>query len=383
MFRIISLMLVAGLALGDTVYAAAMTQPRQTTAAFFDAVAPAITPELWLGLAVFGATLATDALTLADLAKRLDPDDHVARIIELLAQTNEILDDMTWMEGNLLTGHRTTVRTGLPAVAWRLLNGGTIPTKSHTAQIDEACGMLDAWSQVDKVLAELGGNPGAVRLSEARAFLEGMNQEMASTLFYGTAASPEEFVGLAPRYSSSTAGNGDNVVKAGGSGADNTSIWLIAWDSETISGIYPQGSKAGIGHEDLGVETVENAGGVTGALMRAYRDHWMWNAGIALKDWRYVVRICNIDVSDLAGGSPPDIIKFMADAEEIIPNNLGRRAFYMNRYVRRFLRHQTNTKVTSGGGVTYENIGGRRVAFFGQTPIRVSDALLNTEALVS
>lgn len=379
-FRVLSFVLAALLMCGDTVHAAVVAQTATSSA--WDYLAAAFKSPEWLVIAVFGATLSGEALTLVDLAKRLDPDDQVARIIELLAQTNQILEDMTFMEGNLLTGHRTTVRTGLPTVAWRLLNAGTVPSKSHTAQIDEQCGMLDAWSQVDKALADLGGNAGAVRLSEARAFLEAMNQELAGTLFYGTASAPEEFVGLAPRYSSSTAGNGDNVIKAGGVGSDNTSIWLIAWDPETITGIYPQGSKAGLSHEDLGVETVENAGGVTGALMRAYRDHWQWQAGIALKDWRYVVRICNIDVSDLALPTPPDLIKFMADAEEIIPNELGRRAFYMNRTVRRHLRHQTNTKVTSGGGVTYENIGGKRVAFFGTTPVRVSDALLNTEALV-
>jgi hypothetical protein len=331
------------------------------------------------------ATLSTTALTLADIAKRRDPNDSIARIIEILTQRNEILDDMLWMEGNLVTGHRTTVRTGLPTVAWRLLNGGTLPSKSHSAQITEQCGMLDAWSQVDKTLAELGGNPGAVRLSEAKGFLEAMTQEMASTLFYGTALAPEEFVGLAVRYSDSTAGNGDNIIKAGGTGStDNTSIYLCAWDAETVCGIYPKGTVAGLQHEDLGLDTVENAGGVTGALMRAYRDHWMWNAGIALKDWRYVVRICNIDVSNLANPSDAaDLLKFMADAEERLPNELGKRAFYMNRTVRRYLRHQVTAAVGEGGGITFENYAGKaRTPMFGSTPIRICDALLNTEDVV-
>lgn len=56
------------------------------------------------------ATLATQSLTLADWAKRLEPDGKVADVIELLGQTNEVLTDMLWMEGNLPTGHRTTVR---------------------------------------------------------------------------------------------------------------------------------------------------------------------------------------------------------------------------------------------------------------------------------
>jgi len=193
------------------------------------------------------ATLGSNVLTLADHAKRLDPDGKVPSIVELLSQSNEILDDMLWMEGNLPTGHRTTVRTGLPAVAWRLLNQGVQPSKSTTAQVDEQCGMLEAWSEVDKDLAMLNGNTAAFRLSEAQAFIEAMNQEMASTLFYGNAGlTPEEFTGLSIRYSDPAAVNGQNVIDAGGSGSDNSSIWLVAWGGQTVHGIFPKGSKAGL-----------------------------------------------------------------------------------------------------------------------------------------
>lgn len=336
-----------------------------------------------LGLAVFGATLSTGALTLADWAKRLDPDGKVPTIIELLAQTNEMLEDMQWREGNLPTGHRTTVRTGLPAVFWRLLNQGVTPSKSTTAQIDEQAGMLEAWSEVDKDLALLNGNVSSFRLSEAKAFLEAMNQEMQSTIIYGNGGlAPEEFTGLSPRYSSSTADNGDNVIKAGGAGADNTSIWLVAWGEETTHGIFPKGSKAGLIHEDYGETTVEVTAGVAGSRMRAFQERYQWKAGIVVKDWRYVVRICNIDVSDLAGGSPPDLIDAMEQAEEIIPNSLGRRVFYCNRRVRRYLRKQVRADVAAGGGLTYENFAGKPTLMFGSTPIRRVDAILNTEALV-
>jgi hypothetical protein len=322
-------------------------------------------------------------MTLADIAKGLDPNGEPARIIELLMQRNEILQDIPWLEGNLPTGHRTSVRTGLPTITARLLNQGTIPGKSSKAQIDEQCALFDAFSEVDVELANIGGNPGGVRLSEARAYMEAMNQKVATTLFYGSALTPQEFVGLAARYSDTTAGNGDNVIKAGGSGADNTSIWLCAWDEETLTGIYPKGSTAGLSHEDLGMETSNNAGGVTGALLRVYRDHWMWKCGIALRDWRYVVRIANIDLSDLAGGSPADLIDLMEQAEETLPNELGTRVFYMNRRVRRFLRKQYREDVTSGGQLKYEVVAGKPATMFGTTPVRITDALINTEALVS
>jgi hypothetical protein len=68
------------------------------------------------------ATLSTQALTLADWAKRIDPDGRVPVVAELLSQSNEILEDAVFMEGNLPTGHRVVIRTGLPQVYWRALN---------------------------------------------------------------------------------------------------------------------------------------------------------------------------------------------------------------------------------------------------------------------
>lgn len=325
------------------------------------------------------AALTTNALTLADWAKRLDPDGKTARIVELLEQTNEILLDMQWREGNSPTGHRTTVRTGLPAVSWRLLNAGVAPSKSTTAQIDEQIGMLEAWSEVDVDLAALNGSTGSFRLSEAQAFLEAMNQEMASTLFYGAATAPEEFVGFAARYAASTGAIADNVIKAGGVGADNTSIWLVSWNEETVCGIFPKGSKAGLQHNDYGETTVEVTNGLAGNRMRAFQERWQWKAGIAVKDWRHVVRVANIDISDI---NTTDLIDFMEQAEETLPNAMGRRVFYMNRRVRRALRRRYREDVTAGGGLTYENIEGKRVLMFGETPVRIVDALLNTEALV-
>jgi hypothetical protein len=331
------------------------------------------------------AALGTGNLTLADWAKRLDPDGKVPSIVELLNQTNEVLDDMQWREGNLPTGHRTTVRTGLPAVAWRLLNQGVTPSKSTTAQIDEQAGMLEAWSEVDTDLLKLNGNEKATRLSEAMAFLEAMNQEMVQTLFYGNGGlAPEEFTGLSVRYATTAGGaaNADNIIKAGGVGADNTSIWLVCWGQETITGIFPKGSKAGLLHEDFGEVTVEMVAGLPGSRMRAMQERWQWKAGIALKDWRYVVRIANVDVSDAGVLNAKTIINAMETATETVPNRLGSPVFYMNRTMRRLLRKQVREGVGGGGGLTFENFAGKRILTFDGVPIRVVDQLLNTEALV-
>ncbi len=334
-----------------------------------------------------GATLATGNLTLADWAKRLDPDGKVPTIVELLSQTNEILTDMAWQEGNLPTGHRVTVRTGLPAVAWRLLNQGITPGKSTTAQIDEQAGMLEAWSEVDVDLANLNGNIASFRLSEAQAFIEAMNQEMAGTLFYGNSGlAPEEFTGLAPRYSAiSGAANASNVISGSGAGSDNSSMWLVGWGPQTMFGIFPKGSKAGLIHENYGIQTVTVTAGLGGSRMRAYQERWQWKAGVALKDWRYVVRMPNIDISNLvAKSSAADLIELMIKAIYRIPSlNMCRPVFYANRTVVQALDIQRRDDIITGGGLTWETVDGKRQGTFRGIPIRTCDALLETEATVA
>lgn len=330
------------------------------------------------------ALLSTQVATLKDHAKRLDPDGKAAMIAELLSQTNEILDDALFMEGNLPTGHRTTVRTGLPQVFWRLLNQGVQPSKSTTTQIDEGTGMLEAWSTVDVELANLNGNTSSFRLSEAQAFLEAMNQEAAQTMFYGNSSiAQEEFNGLSVRYSSLAAANAQNIIDAGGTGSDNSSIWLLSWGAQTLCGIFPKGSKAGLSHEDMGIETVENTGGVVGSLMRAYRDCWKWKMGLALKDWRYCVRIPNIDVSMLVAGTGADLTTLMIKALHRLPNmNMGKPVFYMNRSVFQYLDIQRRTDVGNGGQLDYSVVDGKAIHSFRGVPIKKCDALLETEARV-
>lgn len=332
------------------------------------------------------ATLNTNVLTLADWAKRVDPDGKTSKIVEMLSQTNEILDDMLFMEGNLPTGHRTTMRTGLPAVAWRLLNQGVQPSKSTSAQVDEACGMLEAYSEVDKDLAELNANVNDFRFSEAQAFIEAMNQEMASTLFYGNqGVSPEEFTGLAIRYSSLSAANAQNIIPGGGVGSDNSSIFLVSWGDRTCHGIFPKGSKAGLFHEDLGLVTVETTAGIAGNRMRAYQEHFQWKCGLALKDWRYVVRIPNIDVSNLvAKSSAADLQELMIKAIHRLPSqNMGKPVFYMNRSVFQMLDIQRRDDVISGGQLSYDVVDGKRIPLFRGIPVKICDALVENEALVS
>lgn len=326
--------------------------------------------------------LAANNPTLLDVAKRLDPDGKIASIVEILKATNPVLDDLTFVEGNLPTGHRTTIRTGLPTPTWRKLYGGVQPTKSTTVQVTDSCGMLEAYAEVDKALADLNGNTAAFRLSEDAAHIEAMSQEMASTLFYGNEGTePEAFTGLAPRYNSKSAQNADNIIDAGGTGSDNTSIWLCVWGPQTGFGIYPKGSTAGLQMTDKGQVTVENVDG-NGGRMEAYRTHYRWDAGLTIRDWRYFVRIANIDVSDLdTVANTKKLIEWMIQASERIPElGKGRAVFYMNRRLREKLRLGILEKISNN--LTWETVSGERVMTFDDIPVRRCDALVNAEARV-
>lgn len=334
-------------------------------------------------------------VTLIDIAQSMDPGGAVADVAELLTQTNEILLDMPWFEGNLPTGHQGTIRTGLPTAVWRSFYQGVPASKSQRAKVVDACGMLETRSEVDVDEANLNGNLSAFRLSEAVAFVEGMNQTMADSLVYGNAATnPERFNGLAPRFSTiSGATNGVNIIDAGGTGSDNTSMWLVVWGKQTVHGIYPKGSKAGLQHKDLGEIDAFDA---NNNRFRAYADYWQWKCGLHVKDWRYVVRICNIDVSDLIGQTgtqastaSTNIINVMIRAMARIPMaGMGTAVFYANRTLKEMLsiaalsKSQNALSITEAarqfGGVT---IAVQELRFFG-VPIRTVDRILTTEARV-
>lgn len=338
------------------------------------------------------AVLSANNPTLLDLATRQDPDGKIAAVVELLNETNEILADMSWVEGNLPTGHKSTVRTGLPTPTWRKMYGGVQPTKSRTAQVIDNCGMLEMYAEIDKALADLNGNKAAWRLSEERAFVEGLNQEVADTLFYGNEGTePEAFTGLAPRYNSLSAESADNIIKDS-NGTPDTSMWLVVWGPNTIHGIIPKGSTAGLQVRDLGEVTLEDAsGGSNTGRMQAYRTHYRWDVGLTVRDWRYAVRI-QFDIGNLtnvfasgAFASSANLPDLMFQAMRRIPSlSQGRAAFYMSRDIASWVARQKAAMGLSSYA-TEETVAGakRWTEMFNGIPIRRVDALATTETAIS
>jgi len=330
------------------------------------------------------ATLNATVTSLLDHAKRMDPDGKIAPIVELLSQRNKIIADIPFKEGNLPTGHQFTVRTGLPALTWRKFNEGIDPSKSHTDQFTETCGMLAGLCKVDVELAKLNGNEAAFRMSEEASFVSALANEVEGGMFYhSTKATPEKFMGLAPRYDSTTGLTGSQIILADASpvGSDQTSILLVKWDTGGggAYGIFPKGSTAGFERTDMGKQLTTETG--TKQYL-AWVTQYMWKLGLVVEDFRSVVRVANVDNSQLvATGSVIQTAMIKAYNQMYQPGQ-GNCVWYMNRKVATFL-HLQAVNGTSNSTLSIKNYGGESVVEFLGHPIRVTDGLLNTEAIVT
>lgn len=328
------------------------------------------------------AALSGNLPTLLDQIKALDPNGARARVVEMMAKRNPIVRDAVAVEGNLATGHRFVARNGLPTLGWRKLNAGVAPSKSTTVQIDETCGLLDGYSQVDVELARLNGGSGAFLASENDAFLQAFENEVSSALFYySTKSDPEKIHGFSPRYDDGAAGINKNYIlpcTSGASGNDQASMWFITWGEQTAHLIYPKGTAAGLDHKDMGEQLIADA---SGNLNTYLVNHWTWRLGLCLKDYRYHVRIANIDQS-AESNTATTLLQAMVKAYNMIQDyNSGRTVIYCNRSVLNLLDNQLFNK--SNNWLSYADWNGKPSLMFRGLPVQICDALLNTESPVS
>jgi hypothetical protein len=337
------------------------------------------------------AELTSSWPTLLDISKAMAPDGSIADVAEVLQTYNDVLDDIPWYEGNLPTGHQTSVRTSLPTPKFRLLNQGVVPAKTTRGQVVDSCAIMEDRNHIDVDLAMLNGNSKAFRKSEDDGFIQGFNKTFTDTLVYGDISSdPEKFNGLASRYYSlSGEDTSDYVLSAGGTSADNTSIWLVGWGPGKVFGVYPKASKAGLQFEDRGIQDLLMDAS-TGAYMKAYVSWFQWKCGLVVQDYRYVVRIANIDVSDLqtasdTSDSSANILKLMMQALGKLPPRAGiRPVFYMNETVQSML----GVKLLDKGNMflTMKEVKNspvhrpEGVLSFQGVPCRRVDSILNTES---
>lgn len=337
------------------------------------------------------ATIGSKFVDLIDVYKSQDPNGQMIEVIDMLTQENPVVEDAFVQECNKGTTHMHTVTTGLPAVTWGQLYKGVDQSKSRKASVEDTTGFVEGLSTVDERVLNLSPNPNAIRLQEATEFLEAMKQEVATKIFYGnSAADPEQFMGLAPRFNSKSAANGSQIIDAGGTGTDNTSIWFVTWGPMQCQLLYPKGTQAGVNRQDMGRQRILDA---SGNPYYAMEEKFTWHVGMAVKDWRYVARVANIDVSNLKSdptnidGAGNSLYDFMRRAYYRLQNirvHGGRLAIYCNRDVFEALdaisTNSGSTDVFSRLKPT--EVEGKMITTYRGIPLRMTDAILNTEARV-
>ncbi|SUH07865.1 Uncharacterised protein [Salmonella enterica subsp. enterica] len=334
-------------------------------------------------MALIGQTLPS----LLDIYNRTDKNGRIARIVEQLAKTNDILTDAIYVPCNDGSKHKTTIRAGIPEPVWRRYNQGVQPTKTQTVPVTDTTVCCTIWASLIRLWQTVLTTPQRSVFPKTWGKLQGFNNKVARYSIYGnTDAEPEAFMGLAPRFntlSTSKAASAENVFSAGGSGSTNTSIWFMSWGENTAHMIYPEGMVAGFQHEDLGDDLVSDG---NGGQFRAYRDEFKWDIGLSVRDWRSISRICNIDVTTLTkdASTGADLISMMVDAyyaRDVAMLGDGKEVIYANKTIHAWLHKQAmNAKNVN---LTIEEYGGKKIVSFLGIPIRRVDAILNTESAVT
>ena len=341
------------------------------------------------------ATLGSDFLGIIEMLKQTDPDGSASTIIELLMQNNGILDDAIAVTCNNGTSHCHTVRTGLPDTTWGKIYQGIPQSKSSTQQVEDTTGFLEGLSTVDQRLLDLyPKNQAQVRMNEGMSFIEAMNNEMASGMFYSdTATTPEQFKGLAARYDTlGGSAQGNNIIDGGGTGSDNTSMWFVTWGEQYTHLLYPEGSKAGVEREDKGSQRVLDS---SSNPYYVQEELYRWHMGMAVKDWRFNVRIANLDISNVIAGSV-DLYGFMRKAYWQGKFSGRRRVksggvvapVATSIYANSDIMEGLDALATNAGAsdnfvrLKHTEIEGKEVLTYRGIPIREVEALVNTEARV-
>lgn len=338
-------------------------------------------------MAAKGVTL----VTLADVAK--NKDKQIGKVAEVLVQHNAMLNDIPYMEMNEKTIHKESIRSSLPEVYYRKANQPIPSSKTSIEERSFQATHFESKSQIDKAVAQRGGMDRVAynRWNEAQGHLQAHANELAELMIYGSPSDSNlKTAGFFDIYStlSPAEDTSKQIIDAGGTGSDNTSILLVHWGERSVFGVYPAGTQAGLTRVDhsengklvqiQGVDENGNPGTFWG-----YEEEFMTDHGLVVKDYRQAARICNIDVSDLVAGTGADLIDLMIrlnykiDSEE---NGMG--VWYVNRTLEAHLHLQALTKVGQGAGLRFDNYQGKKVLMFLDKPVRRMDALLDTEAQV-
>ena len=318
--------------------------------------------------------------TLYDMAARIGQggDKLTQRVVELQAQKNDIWQVLPFKTCNDGTKEVVMLREDLPKLAWRMINKGTPVVKTGTKTASYTTGGLEGFAQVDERAMKINKNSNAYRLSECDGVQQGMSNQICETIFYGDEKiNPAGFTGFSAHYYSKTDTGiwGDQIIDAGGTGNNLTSLWIATFGMDTVYGIVPEGIPAGYQYKDKGSVPVIDK---DGNKFYAFESQFNWDMGLAIRDPRYVVRLANIDTTDR--DDTTFIEKLIEALDQIYDPDKGKTVLLCNRKVNTYLNILAMKK--SNVNLTIENFGGKKITHFWGYPMLRNDAIINTESQI-
>ena len=349
--------------------------------------------------------MAEEVFNLYDHAKMFGPDGKLAAVAKVLDQNNVILHDALTIESNSDDGHHFAVQNGISKVVWRRAYEGVRPTKGSTTMVKKTYGRASAVSEVDVAVAEKGGKVADVRAAMASEKLDRMAEEQAHKIIYGSLKEDERtFEGFAANYASkdpkvpASRQVVDFSLEAAGTTAaatdaeSNSSIYFVGWGKDKIYTFYPKGTQAGIKVYDYSKNGPIDLKDADGGTYPGYKEQYEMLMGMAVQDWRYGARLCNINVAKVATDKAAKIALYEAFMKTLglIKNiNNCKLVCYASRQVKDLLRSGymaaggvtvfQNNNMTSSGNQGY---GAADLVIDG-IHIKAEDAIHHKEAIVA
>lgn len=300
------------------------------------------------------------AITLPEWMKMIASDPLRAGVVETMYRSERLFQYIPWMtiEGLAYAYDR---EESLPGVNFRKINGSYTPGFGIVNRLVEVLKPFGCESDCDRALVDAYGE--GERTRRAKMDLKAMMAHYLQTMFYGNSPNSragtefddvDGFDGIQARCGAS------QIIDAGGSsGSDGSSVFALRFGDDGVAGLQ---TKSAVDVEDLGileskpafrlrVEHIAGLGLFTGKCVGWIKDLTATTNTLTCDDMD--------ELMDLIDGDP-DVIVMSKRSRRQLKKNARSQGIVM--------------------GTTYDLLG-QKMSGWGDVPIVVSDAIIDTETV--
>ena len=341
--------------------------------------------------------------TFPDILNNYSSADARAQFVipaRILDRMTPFIKMLPMVPSNNVLSNIATRTDSLPVASTRRWNEGIKATVSKNVPLSDPIALFEDYSEVDKDLWEIQNQPNMWRSDQDMNHIEGLFQLIESQLIYGNIGTlPGSINGFATRFNNlESYPNGDstwavNVWNGGSTTAGSvTSAWMIEFGDDSVYGIYPSNTPAGLSLEDLGQYTKQLGSGTTGSTGANYMYEVLgtlltWYVGIQISDERCVQRIANINPVALGANNFDENIFIQAKNWLPRAGEAPGTVILVNRALKtqidiRAVSQKLNTYFTPPSDNSMD-VFGKAVTKFQNIPIYVAEKILSTETVLT